>query len=366
MIGPLSGNRPLTAHKSSKVSVLVAAYGMEKYLDETLQSLLKQTYSNWEAIIVDDGSPDNVAAVARKFADKDERIKFYHTDNHGVGAARNYAASKASGEYVMCLDGDDLILPEYISRCAAELDSRPSLKVAYTDWDIFGNNQSSFALSYNGFREELIHNQIHVSAMMRLDDFRRVGGFDVKMEDGFEDWEFWIRVLKDSSSDCVRLIPEKLFRYRQMQKSRNHTVEASAERLGKCRRYIFSKHQILYNTFFPMYISADLLGFTDMSFVDFLQQTKGKNGNELVLSEIRDGINWAKRLARGGDTEFNNRYIRMLSSQLCDVSADCLDQLSPKQIKRLRLLTENPHRFASAIRRWNRMLPKNWFCGIFK
>lgn len=103
------------------VSVIIPAYNAEKTLAETLESLLAQTYSQWEAIVVDDGSTDATPAIAKDFAKRDKRIRSITQSNTGEGAARNAGLSKARHEWIVFLDADDLIRPLYLERMAATL-----------------------------------------------------------------------------------------------------------------------------------------------------------------------------------------------------------------------------------------------------
>ena len=80
------------------------AYNQRDYVSEALDSLLAQTYGRWEAIVVDDGSPDDVAEVVGAYVKKDPRIKFFHTENHGLPGARNFAVTQANGEFLLPLD----------------------------------------------------------------------------------------------------------------------------------------------------------------------------------------------------------------------------------------------------------------------
>src|ERR1043166_2529650 len=100
-----------------EVSVIVPCYNQGEYLPEALESVLAQTFRNWECVIVSDGSPDNTAQVASLYAEKDSRIHFYDTEHGGVSAARNFAISKAKGEYILPLDADDKISCGYIEEC---------------------------------------------------------------------------------------------------------------------------------------------------------------------------------------------------------------------------------------------------------
>lgn len=88
---------------------------MEKYLPNCIESIISQTYSDWELILVDDGSPDRSGEIADMYAERDSRIKVIHQKNAGVAAARNSGVDIATGEYISFLDGDDFLSPDYIT-----------------------------------------------------------------------------------------------------------------------------------------------------------------------------------------------------------------------------------------------------------
>ena len=89
------------------ISVIVPVYNVEKYLRQCLDSVINQTYSDLEILIVDDGSTDSSGAICDEYTAKDNRMKVYHTENHGLSAARNYALDKSHGDYIAFLDSDD-------------------------------------------------------------------------------------------------------------------------------------------------------------------------------------------------------------------------------------------------------------------
>lgn len=354
---------PTAVHSEPKVSVLVAAYGQEKFLGETLQSLINQTYTNWEAIVVDDGSPDNVATIAKEWAARDKRISFYHTDNHGVSAARNFAATKATGKYVMSLDGDDMILPPYIQKCVEVLETLPDIKAVYPNWKFFGADSHTPELAYTNFEEELLHNTIHVSAMLRLDDFRSVGGFDVNMRTAMEDWEFWIRVLKEDSPNQVRFIPDQLLLYRQKTRSRNNSLVANAARIRECQEYVFNKHREKYVRHFGKHISADMLMFVCNDLMDVLAASEHFDDVPDKVELVRQGLRAAKKLARlrDSDPRFNLKYITKVADIISHVDDGVKRCLTSKQRSRYRLLTSDPKKFMTRMRRAQALMPKNWW-----
>lgn len=109
-------------------SIIVPVYNVEKYLDKCLASILRQTFKNFECIIIDDGSPDNSNAIIDKYVKLDQRFKVIHQKNMGISAARNAGLDIAKGEYVVFVDSDDYIADDYLEKFA--------LKIADTDADI--------------------------------------------------------------------------------------------------------------------------------------------------------------------------------------------------------------------------------------
>lgn len=98
----------------NKVSIIVAIYKSEKFLNKLIYSIINQTYSNIEIILVDDGSPDNSGKICDEWAQKDSRIKVIHKKNGGACEARNYGIEAATGEYISIIDGDDWLSPDYV------------------------------------------------------------------------------------------------------------------------------------------------------------------------------------------------------------------------------------------------------------
>lgn len=236
----MSKNLPL-------VAVLIPAYRQAEYVAECLDSLLAQTYGNWEAVIIDDGSPDNINEVVAPYVAGDSRIRFVHTENNGVSAARNYAASVTSGEYLLPLDADDTIEPTYIEKCVRRFAEYPDTRLVYCKWRYFGATTKAPDVSYNGYRELLLLNTVFCTSMFRRRDFEECGGYDVTMRAGLEDWEFLMRLL--SPEAIVYQIPERLFNYRIKKISRN--VEAmQGEKREECFDYIYAKHSDLYRRTF--------------------------------------------------------------------------------------------------------------------
>ncbi|MEM6755388.1 MAG: glycosyltransferase family A protein [Cyanobacteria bacterium P01_C01_bin.38] len=117
--------------KIPKVSVIVPAYNVSKYIQDALISLEKQTFSDFEVLIVDDGSTDDTAAVVQKFCQRDSRFKLLQKVNGGLSSARNYGISHARGEYIALLDGDDIYHKDKLATHVARLYSRADVGIVY-------------------------------------------------------------------------------------------------------------------------------------------------------------------------------------------------------------------------------------------
>lgn len=127
------------------VSVIVPIYCVEKYVAKCIQSLTEQTYNNIEIILVDDGSPDNCGAIIDEFKKIDDRIIAIHKRNEGVSAARNSGLDIASGDYIMFVDGDDYVEPDYVEYFVSILKS----------------SGCEIAVNINAFHNEEFYNNIY-------------------------------------------------------------------------------------------------------------------------------------------------------------------------------------------------------------
>lgn len=104
-----------------KISIIVPVYKVEQYLPKCIDSILAQTYHDWELLLIDDGSPDNSGRICDEYAQKEERIRVFHKENGGVSSARNFGLDNAKGDYVMFVDSDDWISVDCLAICMKEI-----------------------------------------------------------------------------------------------------------------------------------------------------------------------------------------------------------------------------------------------------
>lgn len=112
-----------------KVSIISPVYNVEKYLRNTIECVIAQTYTDWEYVMVDDGSIDSSWDIMQDYAAKDNRIKIIHTDNHGPAIARNFALEAATGDYVCFLDSDDYYFPTAVETMVKNIESHPETDI---------------------------------------------------------------------------------------------------------------------------------------------------------------------------------------------------------------------------------------------
>ena len=98
----------------NKVSIIIPVYNVEKYITKTIESVINQTYSDIEVILIDDGSEDSSGSICDEYAKNDDRIKVFHQENLGVSQARNKGIDISTGDYILFIDSDDYVSNDYI------------------------------------------------------------------------------------------------------------------------------------------------------------------------------------------------------------------------------------------------------------
>ncbi|KQS95218.1 glycosyltransferase family A protein [Chryseobacterium sp. Leaf394] len=224
------------------ISIIVPCYNQAQYLDECLQSVIDQTYQNWECIIIDDGSPDHTGEIAKSWAERNSRFKYFRKENGGVSAARNFGIEKAEGEWILPLDGDDSISNQYLDLASKEFSDND---IVYCKGEYFGEKQGEIIVDHFNAVEILLENQIFCTAFFKKQDWKNTEGFDESMQKGYEDWDFWLGILNLKHAGLkVKKINYSGFKYRIKSTSRN-TVAMQEEDLN-IRKYLCKKYPELY------------------------------------------------------------------------------------------------------------------------
>lgn len=240
--------------EKSLFSIIVPCYNQESFLAETLDSVLAQSYENWECIIVNDGSTDLSENIIDRYIDKDSRFLKINQPNSGLAQSRNNGIKSAKGIYILPLDGDDKIGKDYLKLAKNTFENYPEAKLVYCKAQFFGNKNEVWKLSKYDYEDLIFVNCIFCSAIFKKDDFTKTSGYDVNMKFGYEDWEFWIQLL-DKKSIVIQLNSIQFY-YRQRDNSMISFKENTIK-LREMEKYVFEKHKEKYksvlNSDFSMY-----------------------------------------------------------------------------------------------------------------
>jgi len=194
----------------SRVSAIIPTYNRKDFVLEAVESVIAQTYGDWELIVVDDGSSDGTGEALKRFG---ERLRYIYQANQGVSAARNRGLELARGEFIAYLDSDDLWLPEKLRTQVAFMDRHPEAQICYTDeiWIRRGvriNPRKKHA-KYSGWIYPYCLPLCIISpssALMRRGLLEQIGAFDPQLP-VCEDYDLWLRV---AARFPVFFIPRKL------------------------------------------------------------------------------------------------------------------------------------------------------------
>ena len=215
---------------SPLVSVIIPCFNHEMYLEEAVNSVLKSTFKETEIIIVDDGSTDGSFIKARELAKLyPDKIKVFAQANAGPSVARNFAIEMAKGTYILPLDADDKIGRKYLEKGIKQLTSDRDTKLVYCEAVKFGLKTGKWNLKPFCPAALAKDNMIFVSALFKKEDWAKTGGFDERMKWGWEDWEFWINLLKDGGK--VKKLAYIGFYYRIHSISRRKSVCKKAKKM---------------------------------------------------------------------------------------------------------------------------------------
>lgn len=205
------------------ISVVIPSYQSKWCIAETIDSVLHQTYQNFEIIVVDDGSTDSTAEhIKNEFG---EKVKIFRQKNHGLAYARNSGIELAEGEFIQFLDADDLLLPTKFEKQERYLFNHPeicSISCNYVEYDVVMNNKKAINIDDNHeihFSDLILSNDVGVvhSSLTRTSIVKKIGGFDEDFGNYCADWELWLTI----SWLGYRIIqdPEVLAIYRRHPKS---------------------------------------------------------------------------------------------------------------------------------------------------
>lgn len=230
--------------KKKLVSVVITySHGMEKYIDEALESVFSQTYKPVETILIDDGSTkhetkEKLKEIKHTYGKKITVIEAKHQGQH---KSLNTAIRAAKGTYICCLDSDDTLLPTYIEKTVAGFKKGKKIAIVATQFVMFGI-EKEFINTSSEFNpvKILVGNCLHICSLFPKSVWKEVGGFSNQFN-ALGDREFWIKIV--SKGYRWELIKEPLCRYRQRP---NSNSRIDKETKYKAYRKLIEAHKTLY------------------------------------------------------------------------------------------------------------------------
>ena len=246
--------------KRIKVSIIVPVYNAEKFLNRCVDSILAQSYRNFELLLIDDGSEDNSGVICDEYATIDNRIRVMHKDNTGVSSTRNMGLREAKGEYIVFVDSDDYIKSQMLEKmiqcaeknnsdivmCGYYLDKSGDISEAQMNYnEVYGNAESVkyglLYLYYTDYHNGLfcLWNKMIKRTLCSVNNIL----FDISLKRGEDAW-FIFQCLKH----CKRVdyIPEACYYYCQNENSIMHSLyEDQYEQWVKMRKRLLSENKIL-------------------------------------------------------------------------------------------------------------------------
>ena len=206
------------------VSIIMPSYNAERYIAESIQSVIAQTFPDWELVITDDCSSDNTAAIARSFSDQDQRIRFKVAENHsGIAGTRNQCIARAKGRYIAFLDNDDLWVPEKLEKQLRFMQEH-DYSFCYSSYELMKEDgtpkgkviRTAGVIDYNKY----LRNTIIGSGTIMLDR-EKTGPLVMPDNATSDDMALWCQILKKGHKAYP--INEVLMKYRV----RNNSASAN-------------------------------------------------------------------------------------------------------------------------------------------
>ena len=223
------------------ISIIVPIYNVENYLRQCLDSIMSQTYQNFECLLINDGSPDHSADICREYVEKDSRFRYFEKENGGVSSARNLGIERSKGQYITFIDSDDWVDSDYVETLYDEL-IKENADIAVSTYKRFemGDNCWYVHAFQRGYDKKVFTNKKLMDELLSLDGFdnssRFVSGklvhrnmleniaFNVATPYG-EDMEFWFKIYM--VSDRVVYVNKETYNYRTDERiSKHFTLDA--------------------------------------------------------------------------------------------------------------------------------------------
>ncbi len=389
-----------------RVSVIIPAYNHEKFVAKAIESVLQQTFHEFEIIITDDGSSDNTARIIEEFTDP--RIRFFAFEkNRGACVVANIALKQVQGEYVSILSSDDLFLPQKLDTQVRLLDQHPEYGAVFSNAQLIDENGEPFEDTSHPYTT-LFHQPnrsrfewlrhffytenclCHPTILIRAECYREIGGFN----EGYAqlpDFEFWVRLCQHYE---IHILPEKLIQFRMLSQDRN----ASGARPEVISRASWEHRHVLecfleidpsdFTLVFPEYEGPQVLTRDDVAYQLARLALKGNvhHGFAIdVLYELqRRGAQTASDFSPSDLIRLTGKYGNVYTARISELEKTArrvreleqysrgLDRLVQQQTGTIRSLEDKIHSLENQIHSiyhstsWRLTRPVRWLSGKVK
>jgi glycosyltransferase involved in cell wall biosynthesis len=235
-----------------EVSIIIPCYNHGRYIDDAINSVLKQTYTDYEIIIVNDGSNDP-ETISKLKSLENSGYNAITTGNQGLAAARNCGIKASTGTYILPLDSDDKIGPGYLEAAIPVLKTRPEVKAVFAEAEYFGDKEGPMELYFNrrdlhefSVDHILMSNFVYCTTLYRRADYDGTSGYNPNMKYGWEDWDFLLSMLTDGG--IIYKLPDVHFYYRIRSNSMVRSIDPEKKRY--LSHQLYNNHIELYRNLF--------------------------------------------------------------------------------------------------------------------
>jgi len=241
------------------VTTIIPCYNQSQYLEEALQSVLNQTHTHWECIMVNDGSTDNTEEIAKTWAAKDPRFLYFYKENGGVSSARNFGLERAKGGYIQFLDADDILDKIKFELSLNQLDNKENdaIKMAISHFRKFTNNPNKTSNPYCNLNAQFFNFE---SLLYQWNETFSIpihcGFFEASLFESIrfpenltaqEDWIVWVNIFKQGNK--ALFIDEPLALYRRNNDSRTMSGDLYSDQL---KAYEYFKNNLSEAEFYKL------------------------------------------------------------------------------------------------------------------
>lgn len=315
----------------TKVSVIIPCYNQEKYIADCLESVLAQTFDDYEAIVIDDGSTDNSISIVKEYQKKSDKIRLIQQKNQGVVTARNNAIKQARGKYIYPLDADDIAHRDVLRKSFEAIESGKGDIISCKYQGFIKSDELKQQRSLRKFVPPSKVNMIlgcciANSSLYRKSDFEKCGGYDKAFDKGWEDYDLWLNMILNSNLKIYR-IDEVLFffRIKNIYESRNTQADTYHKRhltITLIKKYpillVVKIIHKLFSFFFQKKITRNGNLIIKICKIPLFRK---KLNNAITLMYYTDNINFGDMLNVDLFAELANTTVINTDSKNCEIVA---------------------------------------------